>query len=239
MTIILVSMVCVLWGVAMFLQTPISGENGRYLPCPKTQPSKRSYEMFALCYTPVWIACFGMIVATGVYEHFTAWTYNYVCIGLALPFLLQPMLAPAWPDNQRKFLERYSTKVNVWIGIFSFVGNYWFTHYFYSILKAQYTMSAHRFNDVPIPFYFATHFYFSTYHCFSNLLLRKITTSYKDTCYRQLLFWGAVICFSYFTAFMETLTISSFPYYSFENRDMVRIHTTCFSNYRFIYCILF
>jgi hypothetical protein len=173
MTIILVTMISVLWGVAMFLQTPVSGGGGRYLPCPKTQPSKRSYEMFALCYTPIWISCFGMIVATGAYEHFTAWTYNYVCIGLAFPFLLQPILAPAWPDNQRRFLERYSTKVNVWIGIFSFIGNYWFTHYFYSILKARFTMLARQFNDVPIALYFATHFYFSTYHSFSNLLLRK------------------------------------------------------------------
>ncbi len=56
--------------------------------------------------------------------------------------------------------------------------------------------------------------------------------------YRQLLFWGAVICFSYFTAFMETLTISSFPYYSFENRDMVSIVLT-FSSYQFFHFIVF
>jgi len=28
-----------------------------------------------------------------------------------------------------------------------------------------------------------------------------------------------ILAFSYFTAFMETLTISAFPYYSFEDRD--------------------
>jgi cycloeucalenol cycloisomerase len=33
-------------------------------------------------------------------------------------------------------------------------------------------------------------------------------------------FWTAVCAFSYFTAFMETLTISSFPYYSFKDRFM-------------------
>ena len=30
-------------------------------------------------------------------------------------------------------------------------------------------------------------------------------------------FWLAVLLFSYFTAFMETLTISSFPYYSVQS----------------------
>ncbi len=56
--------------------------------------------------------------------------------------------------------------------------------------------------------------------------------------YRQLLFWGAVICFSYFAAFMETLTISSIPYYSFENCDMVSIVLT-FSSYQFFHFIVF
>jgi hypothetical protein len=71
---------------------------------------------------------------------------------------------------------RYSFKANLWIAIFSFIGNYWYTHYFYSVLGARYTFPSHRLNDVPIALYFATHFYFVTYHTFSNLLLRKIET---------------------------------------------------------------
>lgn len=223
MTVILVTMAGFLWGTAVFLQTPSNTEGGIYLPCPKAQPSKRAYEIYNLSYTPIWICCFGAIVATGVYEQFTAWTYNIVCIGLALPILLQPIFYTTnnSPDKSRKLMDRYCTKANAWIAVFSFIGNYWYTHYFYSVLKANYSMPAHRLNDVPIALYFATHFYFSTYHCFSNLLLRKITTSYKDTFARKILFWGTIVCFSYFTAFMETLTISSFPYYSFEDREMV------------------
>jgi len=95
-----------------------------------------------------------------------------------------------------------------------------YTHYFYSVLKAEYTMPATRLNNVPIAMFFATHFYFSTYHVFSNALLRKVVTTFAPTFQRRLLFWGIVFVFSYFTAFMETLTISSFPYYSFEDRDM-------------------
>jgi len=67
---------------------------------------------------------------------------------------------------------------------------------------------------------FATHFYFSTYHFFSNAILRKITTTYAAGAMRTVLFCSAILAFSYFTAFMETLTISSYPYYAFEDRDM-------------------
>eukprot|EP01036_Dinobryon_divergens_P046988 gene46988-62915_t len=52
------------------------------------------------------------------------------------------------------------------------------------------------------------------------MILRKIETRYAPGTARTVLFWSAVIAFSYFTAFMETLTISSFPYYSFEDRHM-------------------
>ena len=39
-------------------------------------------------------------------------------------------------------------QANVWIAIFSFIGNYFWTHYFYKILGATYTFPAHRLNDV-------------------------------------------------------------------------------------------
>ena len=30
-------------------------------------------------------------------------------------------------------MERYSFKANLWIFIFGFIGNYWYTHYFYNV----------------------------------------------------------------------------------------------------------
>ena len=35
-----------------------------------------------------------------------------------------------------------------------------YTHYFYRVLKADYTFPAHRLNDVPVSLYFMTHAYF-------------------------------------------------------------------------------
>jgi len=123
-------------------------------------------------------------------------------------------------EKNKKLFERYSFKANSWIFIFSFIGNYWYTHYFYSVLQAKYTFPSWRLNDVPIPLFFATHFYFVTYHTFSNILLRIIESRYAPSVQRSILFWATVISFSYFTAFIETLTISSFPYYSFRDRDL-------------------
>jgi cycloeucalenol cycloisomerase len=161
-----------------------------------------------------------VVIVTQMYEQFDAYSYLYLCVPLALPFLLQPILYPLPSERCLPLYLRYSFKANVWIAIFSFIGNYWYTHYFYSVLKARYTFPAHRLNDVPIALYFATHFYFMTYHTLSNMILRYIETRYLPDISRTIFFWTAVVAFAYFTAFMETLTISSFPYYSFEDRYM-------------------
>jgi len=187
---------------------------------PTSNISKREHEIYSLSYTVVWIAVFMVVIVTQMYEQFDAYSYLYLCVPLALPFLLQPFLYPLPSERCLPLYLRYSFKANLWIAIFSFIGNYWYTHYFYSVLKARYTFPAHRLNDVPIALYFATHFYFMTYHTLSNMILRYIETRYQPGTSRTFFFWIAVIAFAYFTAFMETLTISSFPYYSFEDRYM-------------------
>jgi cycloeucalenol cycloisomerase len=190
-----------------------------WLP-PKNNAAKREFEIYSILYTIVWIGVFMMVIVWQLYEKFTANSYLQLCVPLALPFLLQPILFPTKAEKTLPLPLRYSFKANVWLAIFSFVGNYWYTHYFYSVLQARYTFPAHRLNDVPIALYFATHFYFVTYHTFSNIILRRIETRYLPGTARTVFFWAAVCVFSYFTAFMETLTISSFPYYSFQDRYM-------------------
>ncbi|KAL3942905.1 MAG: hypothetical protein SGBAC_002977 [Bacillariaceae sp.] len=236
MVAILGTMLAIIGGL-IAIQTP-EKDGGTYLPAPSIQPSKRAYEQFVLAYTPMWMFSFVCIVAFGWYETFDEWSYLRVCGGLALPFLLQPILLPSAgydsPDAKRPLFQRYAFKANLWILVYSFIGNYWYTHYFYSVLKAKYTMPAHRLNNVPIALYFATHFYFSSYHTFSNLLLRKVATSYQKGLLKSLLFVSVVLCFSYFTAFMETLTISAYPDYSFEDRDMAYTVGSAFYGIYFI-----
>lgn len=226
-------------GGLVAIQTKAKGGTSRLLPDPETEPSKRAYEIYALAYTPIWIFAFGCIVAFGLYEDFDKWSYMKVCVGLSLPYLLQPLLypsagTPGSPDEGRPLLERYSFKANLWLAIYSFIGNYWYTHYFYSVLRAKYTMPAHRLNNVPLALYFATHFYFSTYHVFSNLMLRKVVTSFEPGICRKILYIAVVGTFAYFTAFMETLTISAYPDYSFEDRNMAYTVGSAFYGIYFI-----
>ena len=217
------------------------------LPNPHTEPSKYCYEIFSWYYTIIWIGIFGFIVVSQCYEHLTAWGYIGVCGGLALPLMTQPLLYPQAsaptvdgkvvrnPDTQRPFHQRYSTKATLYLITYAFIGNYWYTHYFYSVLKAKYTMPAHRLNDVPIAMFLATHFYFCTYHvCVSNGLLRFVDRTYNKGLMKRVLFWYTILFLSYFTAFMETLTISSFPYYSFEDRTMAYVWGSAFYGIYFI-----
>lgn len=239
MVAILGTMLAIIAGLVS-IQTPRKDRQvvSSWLPSAKEQPSKRAYELFAACYTPVWIFCFGIIVVFQLYENFTAINYLQVCGGLALPFVLQPIFFPTAgfqsPDAKRPLQERYAFKANVWLGVYSFIGNYWYTHYFYSVLKAEYTMPSHRLNNVPIAMFLATHFYFSTYHFFSNALLRKVVTTFEAGFARSLLYVGVILSFAYFTAFMETLTISSYPYYSFADRDMAYTIGSAFYGIYFI-----
>ena len=116
--------------------------------------------------------------------------------------------------------EAYIFKANLWIAVFSFVGNYWYTHYFYGVLNARYTFDAHRLNDVPIALYFMTHAYFMFYHVLSNCALRKTRRAFAKDAKRCAVECALVVVMAYTTAFMESLTICGFPYYSFEDRDM-------------------
>mmetsp|Transcript_6521 Transcript_6521/g.10592 ORF Transcript_6521/g.10592 Transcript_6521/m.10592 type:complete len:333 (-) Transcript_6521:33-1031(-) len=254
MTAILVTMFAILVGMHS-LQKPANVQKNNtstkllplLLPDPKKEPSKYCYEVFAWYYTALWIGIFGFIVVSQAYEYLTAWGYLGVCGGLALPLMLQPLLYPLAsapvvknkiiinPDIQRPFYKRYSTKATIYLMTYAFIGNYWYTHYFYSVLKAEYTMPSHRLNDVPIAMFLATHFYFCTYHvCVSNGILRYVEKTYQKGWMKTMLFWFTILALSYFTAFMETLTISSFPYYRFEDRTMAYTWGSAFYGIYFI-----
>lgn len=234
MGIILLLLVVLVGAFVLFQTKRADAKESATWLAHKSNPMKREFEVWALGYTAVWIAAFGVVVVQQLYEQFDEHSYMKLCVSLSLPYLLQPLLFPLPSERHLPLTERYSFKANVWIAIFSFIGNYWYTHYFYTVLRARYSFPAHRLNDVPIALFFATHFYFVTYHTFSNILLRAVTSRFAKGIACSALFWLVVLAFSYFTAFMETLTISSFPYYSFENRFMAYTLGSAFYGIYFI-----
>ena len=74
---------------------------------------------------------------------------------------------------------------------------------------------------MPITLYFMTHAYFALYHALANVLIRKARNVAKPWGPRAQLAAEIFVVFSlsYSTAFMETLTIAHFPYYTHKVRD--------------------
>lgn len=75
---------------------------------------------------------------------------GYLAVGLAaaLPCILLPPLLDGGTEKGKPFTQRYWVKANVWIAIFSFIGNYFWTHYFYDLLGAEYTFPSWQLNKV-------------------------------------------------------------------------------------------
>lgn len=183
--IMILSLACIclaLWSQLLTLRIPNSKSQisigGRWLCTSLENPMKREFEIYVLLYSFFWISVFAVVIIQKWYEAFEAKHYFMLCSSLAMPLLLQPIIFPMPTEARLPIYLRYSFKANIWIACYSFIGNYWYTHYFYNVLQAKYTFPSHRLNDVPIALYFATHFYFMTYHTLSNMILRKLTTRY-------------------------------------------------------------
>ena len=75
---------------------------------------------------------------------------GYLCVGLAaaLPCVLLPLWLQPESEARKPLAQRHWVKANVWVAVFSFIGNYFWTHYFYTLLGAQYTFRTWRLNDV-------------------------------------------------------------------------------------------
>ena len=189
-----------------------------YAQWESDNPEKRWTERCFLVLAAGWITMFAVIIGTAMYERFAHVGYLVVCSAMALPYAIVPyFLAPPAVGA-----TKYWVKANVWIAVFSYIGNFYWTHYFYTLLGARYTFESWRLNDVPIPMYLATHAYFCFYHSVTNMCLRRLRRSRAyargGRAARLALDSALVALLAYVTAFMETKTIEGFPYWEFEDR---------------------
>lgn len=97
--------------------------------------SKREGEAWCLKLAAVWIGAVVVVIVTQAYEGWKAKEYMAFGIFCFSLYVTVPFIFPGPEDKKRPWFERYITKANVWISIFSFIGNYWYTHYFYRVLK--------------------------------------------------------------------------------------------------------
>ncbi|KAL7191728.1 hypothetical protein ACSBR2_023751 [Camellia fascicularis] len=157
-------------------------------------PSKRWGELFFLLYTPFWLT---------------------LCLGIVVPYKLYEV------DRSLCWKDRYWVKASVWIIIFSYVGNYFWTHYFFTVLGASYTFPSWKMNNVPHTTFLLTHVCFLFYHVTSNITLRRLQHFIAD--FPEKIQWvikaAWILALSYFIAYLETVAISNFPYYEFVDRS--------------------
>uniref|UniRef100_A0A1J3IL85 Cycloeucalenol cycloisomerase n=1 Tax=Noccaea caerulescens TaxID=107243 RepID=A0A1J3IL85_NOCCA len=185
-------------------------------------PSKRWGELFFLFYTPFWLTLsLGIVVPYKLYETFTELEYLLLALVSAVPAFLIPMFFVGKADTSLSWKDRYWVKANLWIIIFSYVGNYFWTHYFFKVLGAAYTFPSWKMNNVPHTTFFMTHACFLFYHVASNITLRRLRHSIADLpdslrwCFEAA--W--ILALSYFIAYLETVAIANFPYYTFVDRS--------------------
>lgn len=74
--------------------------------------------------------------------------YMAICLAAALPCVLLPLLLGRNIEKGKPLAQQYWVKANIWIAIFSFIGNYFWTHYFYDLLGAEYTFPSWQLNKV-------------------------------------------------------------------------------------------
>ncbi|TKY73627.1 Cycloeucalenol cycloisomerase [Spatholobus suberectus] len=210
-------------------------------------PSKRWGELFFLLYTPFWLTlCLGIVIPFNLYENFTELEYLLIGLVSAVPAFVIPMLLVGKADRSISWKDRYWVKASLWIIIFSYVGNYFWTHYFFTVLGASYTFPSWKMNNVsqkpmnyltettysllnfsiwwwqvPHTTFLLTHVCFLFYHVSLNMTLRRLRHFIADL--PEKIQWAAeaawILALAYFIAYLETLAISNFPYYQFVDRD--------------------
>lgn len=194
--------------------------------------------MFFLLYTPFWLTlCLGIVVPYKLYEKFTELEYLVLGLISAVPSFLIPLLVAGKADSSLCLKDRYWVKASIWNIIFSYVGNYFWTHYFFTVLGASYTFPSWKMNNVPHTTFLLTHVCFLFYHVASNMTLRRLRHSIADLpdSIRWVTEAAWILALSYFIAYLETVAISSFPYYEFVDRaSMYKVGCLFYAIYFFV-----
>lgn len=214
--------------------------------------SKAWSEKFFLLYAVLWVSYFCVLITFDLYEGASELGWFMFGFVMFVPCFLYPLLFPGKVDQHVPLLERFWVKANLWIFIFNFAANYFWTHYFYDVLGANYTLKTYRINNVPWLMFWCTQAYFTMYHSLTNVLQRVYDAlvlqplGKNNKIVRAVLYWLFIFALSYVTAFMETYgsfstshmlhryTIQKFPYYTHQDKDAMYSYGSLFYALYFI-----
>lgn len=197
-------------------------------PWLSDNPGKAHAERFFLLYTPVWIAAIALIQITGVMMRFGDAGYLLFSSALCVPLAI-PVLRPHALERHRAWHERYAFKFLVWMWVFGWVGNYFFSHYFFDILGMRYAfpidvnldaaIAGEGRGQVPFIMFLLTLVYFCTYHTLMTVVLRRIRRALQPNTLALALI---ILVLSYGVAFAETFTMANpilEDFFWYEDRD--------------------
>ena len=122
----------------------------------------------------------------------------------------------------------------MYVFVLAWNANYFWTHYFYTVLHATYTFPAHRLNDVPFALYLITHSYFHLYHVLSCILIRLCLRVGGTGWARWAVVVAGVLVWAYVTAFLETFSIQHFEYYDIPDRWAMYVYGSVFYGLYFV-----
>ncbi len=151
-------------------------------------PGKAWGEKFFLLYTPVWMTGMALMMKSGAAGRWGDRAQLAAHLALWLPLLLLPPLLHSERALGRSFTESYAFKAFLWLGVFSFVGSYFGSEYFFDVLGMVYrfanlhwTMDSALLGSgeqhVPLIMYFSAHFYFVSYHTAAVVVMRRVRSS--------------------------------------------------------------
>lgn len=184
-------------------------------PWESADASRRAFERRALPLAAAsLVALLVGLFGTGAYVHCGRWEYLAISLVLTAPSVAAPFIAPPAIDAGRPYRDRFGVKATLWLAIFGFIGNWFWSHYFYTLLGATYTFDAHALNGAPVVAYLLTHVYFVVYHIAAAGVLRRLAAAgVRGGAPRA----TAVAALAYAAAVFEAVSIAHFPGYSFPD----------------------
>ena len=196
-------------------------------------PDKAWGEKFFLVYSPVWILLIGLVVAFKLSTRLGDAGLLAFALLVALPLIVVPLFVRKGGQSGLRWYQTYWFKADVFIILFSFIGNYFGSEYFFDVLGMVYHYpQVHLTFDsalvgsgqqmVPVIMYLFTMAYFMTYHTTAVILLRRIRTSRVR--WVAWLFPLAIVVAAFAWAWLETSAMAN-PLMQgiFYYRDMNRM----------------
>lgn len=158
-----------------------------------------------------------LLMQTGVGGRWGDLAQNAALLALWAPALAVPAWLARRRADARPFPHGYWLKLNLWIAIYSGVGSYFGSEYFFDVLGMVYNYPQLHWTldsvllgsgeqTVPLIMYASAHYYFLTYHTGAVIVMRRIRTSSR---FGSPLLWPLVVlAVAYAFAYAETYAMA-------------------------------